>query len=72
MADYVIRDGVWKCLADFRLPQSLGFGLVVAPVMYSAICEDGRWNQGELLPYGPIEILPGRVPFISRNRPSRA
>lgn len=59
MADYVIRDGVWKCLADFRLPQSLGFGLVVAPVMYSAICEDGRWNQGELLPYGPIEILPG-------------
>lgn len=59
MADYVIRDGVWKCLADFRLPQSLGFGLVVAPVMYSAICEDGRWHQGELLPYGPIEILPG-------------
>jgi branched-chain amino acid aminotransferase len=33
--------------------------LVLAPVMYSATYEDGRWSQGELLPYGPIEILPG-------------
>jgi len=27
--------------------------------MYSATFESGHWNQGELLPYGPIEILPG-------------
>jgi branched-chain amino acid aminotransferase len=59
MADYIIRDGVWKGVADFRLPESLGFGLVTAPVMYSATFDHGRWNQGELLPYGPIEILPG-------------
>jgi branched-chain amino acid aminotransferase len=59
MANYVVRSDVWKSVADFRLPETLGFGLVPAPVMYSATFENGRWNQGELLPYGPIEILPG-------------
>ena len=58
-ADYVVRDEVWKCLAGFRLPDSLGFGLVAAPVMYSATFEGGQWKQGELLPYGPIEMMPG-------------
>jgi branched-chain amino acid aminotransferase len=56
---YLIRNDVWKSVADFRLPESLGFGLVPAPAMYSATFENGRWSRGELLPYGPIEILPG-------------
>ena len=59
MTDYLIRDGVWKSIADFRLPESLGFGLVPAPAMYSATFENGCWSRGQLLPYGPIEILPG-------------
>lgn len=59
MPDSVIHDSVWQALGDFRLPESLGFGLVPAPVMYSAIFEHGKWSRGELLPYGPIEILPG-------------
>jgi len=59
MSDFVIRDGVWQALQDYRLPESLGFALVPAPVMYSVTYSHGRWNQGELLPYGPIEILPG-------------
>jgi branched-chain amino acid aminotransferase len=46
-------------VADFRLPESLGFGLVPAPAMYSATFANGVWDRGELLPYGPIEILPG-------------
>jgi branched-chain amino acid aminotransferase len=57
--DYLIRAEVWKSVADFRLPESLGFGLVAAPAMYSATFANGRWDRGELLPYGPIEILPG-------------
>jgi len=59
MANYMIRSDVWKSVAEFRLPETLGFGLVPAPAMYSAIFENGRWSQGELVPYGPIEILPG-------------
>lgn len=59
MANYTIRNDVWKSVADFRLPDTLGFGLVAAPVMYSATFENGQWSPGELVPYGPIEILPG-------------
>jgi len=59
MGNHLIRSDVWKSVAEFRLPETLGFGLIPAPVMYSATFESGRWNQGELVPYGPIEILPG-------------
>jgi branched-chain amino acid aminotransferase len=58
-ADLIVRDEVWRLLADFRLPDSLGFGEVSAPVMFSALYEDGQWSSGELMPYGPIELLPG-------------
>ena len=57
--DCVIHGDVWRQLADFRLPESLGFGDVTAPVMFSALYDDGRWNAGELIPYGPIELMPG-------------
>ena len=45
MADYIIRDGVWNSVAEFRLPETLGFGLVPAPVMYSATFADGQWSR---------------------------
>jgi len=56
---YKINEDVWKSLAQFTAPDPLGFGLVPAPVMFSATFEIGRWGEGELLPYGPIEMLPG-------------
>jgi branched-chain amino acid aminotransferase len=59
MLNYDIHEGVSQALAAFRLPDSLGFGLVPAPVMFSALYEDGGWGRGVLLPYGPIDILPG-------------
>jgi branched-chain amino acid aminotransferase len=51
--------GVAAAIAAFSLPDKLGFGAVNAPVMFSAEWVDGRWGPGQLLPYGPIEILPG-------------
>jgi branched-chain amino acid aminotransferase len=59
MAGYDVRDEVWERVEQFHMPDTLGFGLVLAPVMYSATFADGSWGRGELLPYGPIEILPG-------------
>jgi branched-chain amino acid aminotransferase len=41
------------------MPAQLGFGAVHAPVMFSAKFADGAWGRGTLMPYGPIEILPG-------------
>jgi branched-chain amino acid aminotransferase len=59
MTNYTTAPGVAQALAGFSLPEKLGFGLVLAPVMYSADFADGRWGPGTLLPYGPIEIAPG-------------
>jgi branched-chain amino acid aminotransferase len=58
-ANYHVAPGVSAALNDFVLPDKLGFGLVAAPVMFSAEFSAGGWNRGELTPYGPIEILPG-------------
>lgn len=54
-----VAPGVGAALRNFKLPEKLGFGLVAAPVMFSAQWADGAWGRGELVPYGPIEILPG-------------
>ncbi len=59
MTHYTTAPGVAAALAGFTLPEKLGFGLVLAPVMYSVEYADGRWGRGALLPYGPIEIAPG-------------
>ena len=59
MSRYVISPQVAAAVKEFKLPERLGFGAVVAPVMFSAQWRDGAWDNGELLPYGPIEILPG-------------
>jgi len=59
MSRYELTPAVRAALKDFKLPEKLGFGLVAAPVMFSAEWSEGAWGSGELLPYGPIEILPG-------------
>jgi branched-chain amino acid aminotransferase len=56
---YVTDPGVAQALREFKLPAQLGFGAVAAPVMFSAEWAAGAWSGGALVPYGPIEILPG-------------
>ena len=56
---YDIAPGVTAALADFALPERLGFGLVPAPVMFTAEWSNGAWGRGTLKPFGPIQILPG-------------
>lgn len=45
-------------LREFKLPEQLGFGDVMAPVMFRAVFDGSRWKAGELLPYGPINLDP--------------
>lgn len=59
MKGYDIAPGVEAALAAYQAPQVLGFGAVPAPVMYQVDYREGRWQRGQLLPYGPIEIMPG-------------
>jgi branched-chain amino acid aminotransferase len=59
VANCEVAPGVGAALRNFTLPDTLGFGPVAAPVMFSAEWTDGAWGREKLLPYGPIEILPG-------------
>ena len=45
-------------LEEYELPSSLGFGKEIAPVMYGAEFCDGRWQRGQLLPFGDILVNP--------------
>jgi branched-chain amino acid aminotransferase len=47
-----------KALLDFQLPEVLGFGNVMTPVMASCMYENGKWGELSLLPYGPISMYP--------------
>ena len=42
----------------FELPEKIGFGNVMVPVMYKAEYCNGQWSEGEMLPYGPISLDP--------------
>jgi branched-chain amino acid aminotransferase len=59
MSAHDIDPGVQAAIANFKLPERLGFGDVNAPVMFEAEWRDGAWQTGRLRPYGPIEIWPG-------------
>ena len=56
---FAIAPGVADAVKGFVLPEELGFGAVAAPVMFAADWSGGRWGPGRLMPYGPIQVLPG-------------
>ncbi len=39
----------------------LGFGNVFSDHMFSMKCRDGRWQQPEVLPYGPVRVDPANA-----------
>ena len=52
------RDWLDEILSAYTLPETLGFGQRLAPVMYRAEYRDGRWGSGGLAPYEPIALDP--------------
>ena len=59
MNDYDIDPGVPEAIARFKLPESLGFGLVDAPVMFEAEWREGRWGRGRLAALWPDRAVAG-------------
>ncbi|MBN4055106.1 branched-chain amino acid aminotransferase [bacterium AH-315-K03] len=49
---------IYNSLADFTLPDDLGFGRTMVPIMYTASYDGERWHSRKLLPYTPISIDP--------------
>lgn len=58
-APFDTAPGVAAALSAFTLPETLGFGAVVAPVMFAVDYAAGSWGRGRLIPYGTIPIAPG-------------
>ncbi len=54
----VVNSQLSSLLADYRLPDSLGFGVELAPVMYRADFRDGRWEDGALVPFADVPVNP--------------
>lgn len=53
-----IDPAIAETIKNFSLPENLGFGAVMAPVMASCTYENGKWGELELIPYGPISMYP--------------
>ncbi len=45
-------------LDNFKMPDNLGFGTVMAPVMAYADYDNGVWGDLNIVPYGPISMHP--------------
>jgi branched-chain amino acid aminotransferase len=58
MQAFTVHKNALAALHQFELPEKLGFGLVQAPVMYSAQYQDGMWSDGYLEPTRAIEVQP--------------
>ena len=58
MGQVIIDSGLKEAIEKFQLPENLGFGNVMVPIMASATYENGKWGALELLPYGPIKMYP--------------
>ena len=58
MHQVIIDPGLKTAIANFQLPENLGFGNVMVPIMASAVYENGKWGALELMPYGPIKMYP--------------
>ncbi|MGZ3787570.1 MAG: branched-chain amino acid aminotransferase [Bacteriovorax sp.] len=53
-----IDSAIGPAIKNFSLPENLGFGHIMAPVMASCTYENGKWGELELVPYGPISMYP--------------
>lgn len=58
------RSEVQKLLDNYRLPDSLAFGVELAPVMYRADYADGRWHDGTLVPFANVPVNPDRKSVV--------
>ncbi len=49
---------ITNILADYSLPDPLGFGVELAPILYRATYSKGTWSEGGLVPFEELRINP--------------
>ena len=63
MSKFVVQDEVATALRDFVLPDNIGFGELMAPVMYRVDYADGKWGDRELSAYKQVMMDPAAKVF---------
>jgi len=58
MNEVIIEPRVKQAILDYKLPETFGFGNVMAPVMARCTYEKGTWGPLVISPYGPITMYP--------------
>jgi branched-chain amino acid aminotransferase len=53
-----VHEKVSALTKDFKLPEEIGFGKILSPVMIQADYKDGKWQDLELVPYQNLELDP--------------
>lgn len=58
MTSLKISPDAIEAIKNFQMPTDFGFGKVMSPVMAVADFKNGEWGPLELLPYGPLSMMP--------------
>lgn len=58
MTQQTIDPAIAGILSSYRLPARIPFGVELAPVMFRALYRGGRWDDGGLVPFGPVPVNP--------------
>ena len=58
VSNIATRSEVQKLLDDYRLPESLPFGVELAQVMYRADFADGEWRHSAVVPFADVPVNP--------------
>ncbi len=53
-----ISPEISKAIEEFKLPQTLGFGTVMSPIMVEMDYADGKWGAMKLVPYHQLTFDP--------------
>ena len=57
MSEYLTQE-VRDAIEQFRMPEQVGFGTTIAPVMFESDYKNNSWSELRALPYAPITIHP--------------
>ena len=53
-----LSSAVKNAIENFKVPNEVGFGTLIAPVMIEANYKDNEWSELAILPFGDITIPP--------------
>ena len=54
----IAQTDIEKIVAAYELPPQIPFGVELAPIMFTALFDDGVWQPGSLVPFADVPVNP--------------